>query len=199
MIAAKQRVELMIVVELGVEPKAHGAILSLDGSQQVWAVVATDQVDLIGRIGRDLQHALALRDVGLVAPDHIEVQHGSRACQRTQRVGGVVERTDHQLLFRAKDYEQQASLRVLSPRHEKPCQFHDRDRTGRIIVGPWIHMPVLHTQVIVVRRNHYGLAFEGRVGTLDQSGHIERSSAPSLRSAVAQFDRSIGQRGGPRL
>ena len=175
MIAPEKSVEVMITIMLGTELEAHFPVGGLDRLHQVGTVKAADNIQQVVRVGGNLQHPGALRDVRFVPGNHVEIDHRARAGQRTERVGNVIIRTEHQLLFRAEDNKQQAPLRVRL--HEQPRKLDHRHRARGIVVGAGIEMLLLDAEMVVMRGKHDRLAAELRVRAFDPTRDVRGLAA----------------------
>src|SRR5690242_20283579 len=125
-IAAEEGVKVVIPVELRADVELDGCIGLANNSFQLRAVESADQIDFISGIGRNIDHAPALRNVGLVACDHVEIQHGARGRQRTCGMIDVVIRAEKSLFLGTEDDEKQAAAGSRGGLREEPGEFHHR-------------------------------------------------------------------------
>src|SRR5262249_54136106 len=88
LVAAEKNVEGGFVVEAVIEYEANVLVLFDDGAVVVGAIQGADEIEAIAGVGRNFKESFGLIAGGFVAADHVEVDHGARAVERTQRVGG---------------------------------------------------------------------------------------------------------------
>jgi len=85
-VRAKHHVQRVLVIEAIIQHQAHLGVGLGDHALIIRAVRGADQVEPVAGIGGDRDEPFGLRTGLLVAPDHIEVDHGAGGLERTQRI-----------------------------------------------------------------------------------------------------------------
>jgi hypothetical protein len=173
-IAAPEGVLRGIPVGLGVQFEADSAIGALDGGQQIGRVGSPHQVQHVPGVGLDVEPPLALRRVCLVAADHVHVDHRAGGRHGHNRPGDVDVGPKQSVLLGAEADEDQAALGAPLGRRKDPCQFEQDRRSGPVVVGSRVDLPVAVGKMIVVRIQHDGLAAQGGISSLQDANDVIR-------------------------
>ncbi len=85
----------------------------------------------------------------LIAPNHVEVEHGASRGQGAKRVRHIVIRPEHQLFFRPERHEEHAARQALAG--EQPGDFDHRHGSRPVVIRSRVGLAVLRPEVVVVR------------------------------------------------